>query len=244
MNADLLVLGSAVISGLMGAPHCAAMCGGIATGFTVRSSQAGWLEALQPNLARVAGYTIAGAIAGGIGHGIVSVASSAALAHAARAAVGVVLIVTALRLLDTRGRFSFLASPGRLAGRWLAPLWRIARVNEHGPRRLLAGLLWGWLPCGLSSTVLFAAWLQSSAVQGAATMLAFGLGTLPMMVPLTWSGARIGQLLQGRGWRTAAAACVLVAGVATLLAPWLAGMPVVHRVLGALGCRSLSSALQ
>ena len=53
-------------------------------------------------------------------------------------------------------------------------------------------MLWGWLPCGLSATVLLAAWLQASAVHGALLMLAFGAGTLPAMVPLTWSGARIG----------------------------------------------------
>ncbi len=238
MNADLLVLGSAALSGLMGAAHCAAMCGGIATGFSVRNAHSGWLDALQPNLGRILGYAIAGAIAGGIGHGIVSATRLDWLAQAARAAVGLVLVVAALRLLDTRGRFAFLAAPGRLAARWLTPLLRIARPGDRGARRLLAGVLWGWLPCGLSSTVLFAAWLQASAVQGAATMLAFGLGTLPMMVPLTWSGARMGQLLQRRGWRFAAAAFVLLAGLATMLAPWLAGMPAVHKVLSALGCRS------
>jgi hypothetical protein len=215
------------------------MCGGIATGFSVRNTRDGWIEALQPNLGRILGYTIAGAIAGGLGHGIVSAASTDSLRQAARAAVGLVLVVAALRLLDTRGRFAFLAAPSRLAARWLAPLWRIARPGERGARRLLAGLLWGWLPCGLSSTVLFAAWLQASSVQGAATMLAFGIGTLPMMVPLTWSGARIGQLVQRRGWRFAAAGFVLLAGLATLLGPWLAGMPAVHKVLSALGCRSL-----
>jgi sulfite exporter TauE/SafE len=239
MNADLLVLGSAALSGLMGAAHCAAMCGGIATGFSVRNTQDGWLQALQPNIGRVLGYGIAGAVAGGIGHGIVSAAGMSWLTQAMRTAVGLVLVVAALRLLDTRGSIAFLAAPGRLAARWLKPLWRVARPGDRGARRLFAGLLWGWLPCGLSSTVLFAAWLQASALQGAATMLAFGLGTLPMMVPLTWSGARVGQLLQRRGWRTAAALLVLLAGLTTILAPWLAGMPAVHRVLSALGCRSL-----
>lgn len=46
-------------------------------------------------------------------------------------------------------------------------------------------MLWGWLPCGLSTTLLAAAWLQADALNGALTMAAFGLGTLPMMLPLT-----------------------------------------------------------
>jgi sulfite exporter TauE/SafE len=240
MDADLLVLGSAALSGLMSAPHCSAMCGGIATGFGVRNTRAGWFEALLPNLGRMLGYAVAGAFAGGIGHGIVSIASMHSLTRAARAAVGLVLVVVALRLLDAGGRLHFLAAPGRLGARWLAPLWHRARPGERGMRRLLAGVLWGWLPCGLSSTVLFAAWLQASAVQGAATMLAFGAGTLPAMVALTWSGARVGRLLQRRGWRVTAASLVMLAGLGTLLAPWLADVPTVHRVLSALGCRSLA----
>lgn len=240
MNADLLLLGGAALSGLTGSAHCAAMCGGIATGFSVRNTQAGWLQALQPNLGRVLGYGMAGAIAGGIGHGIVAATGSQPVAQAARAVAGLVLVVAALRLLDTSGRLRVLAAPGKFAARWLAPLWRFARPGDRGARRLLAGVLWGWLPCGLSSTVLVAAWLQASALQGAAVMLAFGAGTLPAMVMLTWSGARLGSVLQQRGWRMAAAGCVMAAGLATLLAPWLAAVPGVHRVLAGLGCSSVT----
>lgn len=106
-------------------------------------------------------------------------------------------------------------------------------------RRLGAGVLWGWLPCGLSATLLTAAWFQASASRGALTMLAFGLGTLPVMVPLTWSGARLGQWLQRGPWRTAAGLFVLLAGLLTLSAPWLMQVPGAHGLLTALGCGSL-----
>jgi hypothetical protein len=71
------------------------------------------------------------------------------------------------------------------------------------------------------------------------TMLAFGLGTLPVMLPLTWAGARLGQRLQRSGWRTAAGALVLGAGLLTLAGPWLMHAPAMHAALAALGCRSL-----
>ncbi|MCM2336749.1 MAG: sulfite exporter TauE/SafE family protein, partial [Pseudomonas sp.] len=106
-------------------------------------------------------------------------------------------------------------------------------------RRMTLGLLWGWLPCGLSTTLLAAAWLQADPLHGAATMAAFGLGTLPVMLPLTWAGSRVGQRLQRSGWRTAAGLLVLGAGLVTLTAPWLAQAPALHGVLEALGCRSL-----
>jgi sulfite exporter TauE/SafE len=219
----------------MGSGHCALMCGGIATSFSARG--ANWTTALESNLGRVLGYALAGAVAGGIGHGIVSVARSPELALAARAAAGIVIVVAALRLLDRRGRLTFLKAPGFI-WRWFSPLQKHLPTGTHAGRFLI-GMLWGWLPCGLSTTVLFAAWLQTSAVRGAALMLAFGMGTLPAMVPLTWSGARLGQRLQQGRARVALASLVLVAGLLTLLAPWLVRIPHVHGALQALGCQSI-----
>jgi sulfite exporter TauE/SafE len=106
-------------------------------------------------------------------------------------------------------------------------------------KRLAVGMVWGWMPCGLSSTLLAAAWLQANAAHGALTMAAFGLGTLPVMVPLTWSGARLGQRLQRDGLRRLAGCLVVGSGLVTLAAPWLVHAPGVHAALAALGCRSL-----
>lgn len=236
MSASLLVLAGAFLSGLMGGAHCAAMCGGIATGFSSRSRRASLLDALEPNVGRIMAYTLAGAIAGGLGHGIVAIARSDALTLALRSAVGLVLVIAALRLLLPRRRHALLDAPGRFWQRLLGPLQRRMLPADTSARRMAAGILWGFLPCGLSTTVLTAAWLQSRALDGAMTMLAFGLGTLPVMVPLTWSGARLGQRLQRAPWRLAAGSFVLLAGVVTLAAPVLMKVPALHAVLAALGC--------
>lgn len=233
---DWLTLGAAGLTGLMGGVHCAAMCGGIATGFSAMAPHTGWRQALEPNVGRVLGYVAAGALAGGIGGSILRVAQSDWLALGLRMAVGGVLVIAALRLLDRGGRLSFLAGHGGVLWQRLRPLQRRLLPANTTPRRLALGMLWGWMPCGLSTTLLAAAWLQADAVNGAATMAAFGLGTLPMMVPLTWSGARIGQRLQRGGWRMAAGSLVLVAGLVTLSAPWLMHLPALHGPLAALGC--------
>ena len=240
MSPDLLVLGSALLTGLLGSGHCAAMCGGIATGFPTLAGRSSLRAAIEPNLGRIAGYALAGAVAGGIGHGIVSVARLPQLTWGLRALVGAVLIVIALRLLGVARGWAVLAAPERGLQRLLAPLRRHLLPIDSSAKRLLAGLLWGWLPCGLTATLLTAAWLQASALKGALTMLALGLGTLPLMLPLTWSGARLGLWLQRGPWRRAAGLLVLLAGVATLAGPWLAQVPALHRTLGALGCASLS----
>lgn len=238
MPFDGLVIGAALLSGLLGGAHCAAMCGGIATGLSV-GQRGGWWQALQPNLGRIAGYALAGAIVGGIGHGLLDLARVPQLAIALRAAVGVVLVVAALRLLDRRGRLAFLGTPGARLWRWLRPLQRRLLPADTTGKRIALGLLWGWMPCGLSTTLLAAAWLQGSAVHGATTMAAFGLGTLPVMLPLTWAGARVAQRLQRGGWHTVLGLCVLGAGLLTVAAPLLVHAPGATGVLAALGCRSL-----
>jgi len=237
MPVDWLALGAAWLAGLLGGAHCAAMCGGIATGFSALSPQGGWWRALQPNLGRVLGYVAAGAIVGGIGHGLLDLARVQWLATAMRVAVGAVLVVAALRLLGFGGRLGFGTTPGARLWQALRPLQRRLLLAGDGPgKRIALGMLWGWMPCGLSTTLLAAAWMQADARNGALTMAAFGLGTLPLMVPLTWSGARLGQRLQRGGWRIAMAILVLCAGLLVMAAPWLMHQPVLHGVLAALGC--------
>lgn len=244
MLIDWLVVGAALLSGLLGGVHCAAMCGAIATslsfGRKAPTPAAQWLQALQPNLGRIFGYTLAGAIVGGFGHGLVALAQTPSLILAMRIAVGLLMIVVALRLLDPIGRFNPLARPAAALWQRLQPLQRALLPADTAFKRIAIGLLWGWLPCGLSATLLATAWLQASALNGALTMAAFGLGTLPVMLPLTWSGARLGQRLQRGGLRTAAGVFVLLAGAVTIAAPWLMQVPALHGVLSALGCRPLA----
>ena len=239
MPIDLMVLVAAFASGLLGTVHCAAMCGGIATSLSGGQRDGLWMAAL-PNLGRVLGYALAGAIVGGLGSGLLGIARTPALGIAMRAMVGIVLVIAGLRLLDRKHRLpAFGGGAGARLWQWLAPLRARAWPADSAGKRLLLGLVWGWMPCGLSTTLLAAAWLQASAAHGALTMAAFGLGTLPLMIPLTWAGARIGTRLQRGGLRTAAGALVIAAGLLTLAGHWLMHVPLLHGVLAALGCRSL-----
>jgi sulfite exporter TauE/SafE len=236
MSIDLLTLSAALLSGLLGGVHCAAMCGGIATGFSMWSPRHGLAASLQLNVGRVLGYVLAGTLVGGIGDGVLRWFEWHAWIVAARAAMGLVLVIVALRLLDRRGHLGFLARPGAHLWRWLQPVQRrVLPANTVG-RRVGAGMVWGWMPCGLSATLLAAAWLQASALNGALTMAAFGIGTWLVMVPLTWSGARVGRWMQRPGARRGVAVFVLMAGVLTMASPWLMQMPALHGLMGWLGC--------
>ena len=76
-------------------------------------------------------------------------------------------MTVALRLLDKRGRMNFLSRPGARFWRYLQPLQKRLLPADRAWRRIALGMLWGWLPCGLSMTLLTAAWLQASARDGA-----------------------------------------------------------------------------
>jgi len=231
---------SALLAGLFGGVHCAAMCGGIAVSLSLggrpSSPLAQWWQALQPNLGRILGYALAGALVGGAGRGLIELIRSAGLIALLRGALGLVLVLVALRMLGQARGFDPLAGPAQRLWQALRPLQRHLLPADTVAKRLGIGLLWGWLPCGLSLSLLAVAWLQAGALAGALTMLAFGLGTLATLLPLTWTGARLGQRLQRSGARTLAGALVMLAGLITLAAPWLMQVPALHGVLRALGC--------
>lgn len=233
---DLLVLGAAFTAGLLGNLHCGAMCGGIAVGIgSAGPTSSAAYRAVASNVGRVLGYGLMGAVAGGLGAGVLGVLSVDGLGTVLRAAVGVVLLWMAVRLAWPRWAAKAAPLPALPLWRWLAPLR--SRVPADGPLRpWLIGLLWGWLPCGLSLTLLAAAWMQASALHGALTMLAFGIGTLPLMTVLGWSGARFGG--NSTRWRGVGALAMGLSGVLTLAAPWLVTLPAARAALTALGCRS------
>ena len=239
MPLDLLVLGGALLAGLFGGVHCLAMCGGLAVGFAAPRGEGALRQALLLNFGRIGGYALAGALVGAFGSALLGVARLPGLALAMRMLVGAVLLVAALRLLAPQ-RANWLGKPAAWFWRKLQPLRERGLAHAGSAKPFVIGLFWGWLPCGLSTTLLAAAWLQASALQGALLMLAFGLGTAPLMLSLSWSGARLAGRLAQPAIRHGAAALVALAGVATLAGPWLAHSPALHGVLAALGCRTLA----
>ena len=94
------------------------------------------------------------------------------------------------------------------------------------PRALLLGALWGWLPCGLVYSTLLWAASQGNATESALLMLAFGLGTWPVLLATGLAAERLMALLRKRGVRIAGGVTVILFGLWTLPGPhqqWLMG---------------------
>lgn len=237
------MLSAAFLTGLLGSVHCLLMCAGVATGLAASTGagrgRAALSAALWLNVGRVLGYALAGGLVAGLGATLVRAVDLDATVAGIRLLAGAVLVLAGLRLLDGRDRLRVLGRVGQPLWQRLRPLGARLLPAHDVPRQLALGALWGWLPCGLSWTLLLAAVFTLDAVQGAATLAAFGLGTLPAMLPLTWGSARLARRLGRGGTRAALGAVVVVAGVLTVAAPWLAAVPGVHAVLAALGCSTL-----
>ena len=222
--APLLV--SALILGLLGGGHCLGMCGGLMGALTLAippEQRARRLRLLLAyNLGRILSYAAAGLLLGLAGW---AVASSPA-AMLLRVLAGLLLIAMGLYLAGWWSGLTRIESLGRHLWRHLQPIASRLMPVSSLPRALLLGAIWGWLPCGLVYSTLLWASSQGSPADSALLMLAFGLGTWPVLLATGMAAERLTALLRQRGVRIAGGLLVILFGLWTLPGPhqhWLMG---------------------
>jgi len=180
---------TAFLVGLLGGVHCVAMCGGIVATLTLglaperrRGMVAQLPFQLAYNLGRVAGYSIVGALMGGLGALLMQ---SLALQWAQRglyALAAVFMIALGLYLGGWWRGLAYVERAGALLWRRLEPLGRRLLPIRSWWQAFGVGLVWAWLPCGLVYSVLILALSAGGPTHGALLMLVFGLGTLPNLL--------------------------------------------------------------
>ncbi len=216
MSSEWTVLGAFLV-GLAGTVHCIGMCGGIAgvlsSGMPTQSPKRRVFIVLGYNVGRVASYTLAGAISGGIGETVFSVVGR----NAAHVIAGVVsalfLIALGAYLAGWWSYITILERAGARIWRYIEPIGRRLLPVRSLLHALLLGGIWGWLPCGMVYTVLVWSMATGNAMDGAFLMLGFGLGTLPTLFALGGLGSWL-QWIRRDGWaRNGAAIFVIILGV-------------------------------
>lgn len=222
--APLLV--SALILGLLGGGHCLGMCGGLMGALTLaipREQRARRMQLLMAyNLGRIVSYAIAGFFSGVVGWAVANSPGATTL----RVSAALLLIAMGLYLAGWWSGLTRIERLGRGLWRYLQPFATRLLPISSIPRALLLGALWGWLPCGLVYSTLLWAASQGNAIDSALLMLAFGLGTWPVLLATGLAAERTTALLRRRSVRTAGGMLVILFGLWTLPGPhqhWLMG---------------------
>lgn len=222
----LPLLISAVVLGLLGGGHCLGMCGGLMGALTMaippeqRGRRLQLLVAY--NLGRVLSYGCAGLL---LGLGGWALANSPA-ATAMRTAAGLLLVCMGLYLAGWWSGLTRIEALGRGLWRVIQPFSKHILPVSSIPRALLLGALWGWLPCGLVYSTLLWAASQGSAVDSGLLMLAFGVGTWPVLLASGLAAERLNRILRKRSVRMAGGILVIAFGLWTLPGPhqaWMMG---------------------
>jgi len=194
---------TALLMGLAGGPHCVAMCGAACAGISraagERSTRALWSF----QLSRMVGYALFGAFAAGSVQGLAWLGTNTAVLRPVWTMFHVAALLLGAVLIWQARQPAWIENLGQT-------LWRKARpvMTSLGARApVVLGVAWALMPCGLLYSALLVASLSANALEGAAIMALFSIGTSLSLTAGPW------LLLRLRGGRSGAWG-IRLAGVA------------------------------
>lgn len=210
---DLALALSALLLGLAGSPHCAAMCGPSCAALLGRAS-AGSVPvrpALAFHGARVLSYALAGALAAAGVTVLASAGSAAPLLRPVWSLVHVAALALGVWLLWTGRQPGWMTHIGRARPVVpLAPGWQPVASPQRPPSTsstltaAAAGAAWVAWPCGLLQSALIVAALANTPQAGATVMAAFALASAAGLQLMPWLQARLAARVGGERVTTVA----------------------------------------
>ncbi len=219
---------AALLAGLLGSTHCVAMCGGIVGALCgglntgALAGRARWPFLLAYNTGRITSYVIAGALAGALAAGAGSFFDIHNAHRIGRVIGALFLAGFGLYLFGVPALLAPLERAGEKIWRRIEPLGRRFLPPKNFGQALGLGLVWGWLPCGLVYSTLALAATSGSPAGGMRAMLAFGLGTLPMLLAMGLASQWIARMTRNI-WLRRAAGGALIAIAILMLGSWMGG---------------------
>ena len=212
----LSALISAWLAGLLGGAHCVAMCGGFVAALAAARSPRRRTCAVRRTrtprflAGRIASYALVGAGFGAVGGLALAAPSVLSLQRGLYVVANVFLLVLAVAMATGAGGNSRLQQAGGALFRgWFRWCGRCVRTTRC--RRGSASASSGVSSPAASPTAC-CRWRCSpgSGIEGAAVMLAFGVGTLPSLLIAGWMAGRARRWL-ATAWVRYAAAALLTA---------------------------------
>ena len=191
----LSLLASAILMGLMGAGHCATMCGPITLALITRTPERP-RQPLMSHFGRISMYALLGALVAAFSATATTYLRNEVLHTAWLLLPNLLLLFSALYLMGFQQAYAPIEKAGRRVWRALegARGWASARGGATGD--YLRGAIWGLLPCGMIYSALGLAVLAAQPLDGALVMAAFGASTLPVLLALGMLSKTAVQRLQ------------------------------------------------
>lgn len=203
---------------LLSSVHCAGMCGGFAAAVGCSRAGCGAARSLGAQVVYSAGrlftYMFLGVVGGFAGARLASSGETLAMVQqgfSILAGVALVLVgaVSLGVLRFPAGKYSLLSSLTSM----VTPIYRHFLSGKSGAGLLLGGVANGFLPCGLVYAFLALAVAKGTPIGGGLLMLAFGLGTVPIMVASGMGGSLLGVAARAKVYRVAGAVMVVMGAV-------------------------------
>jgi uncharacterized protein len=222
MSATLAV--TALLMGLAGGPHCAAMCGAACSG-VVRIVRAGdtppkapWL---QFHAGRLLGYSLAGAAAAQAVGSLAWLTAQTGALRPVWTLFHLAVLAWGLTLLALARQPAWVSNAGRTVWSRIRP-WAGMRAGSF-----TAGALWAFMPCGLLYSALLVASLSGGPLEGALSMALFAAGSAVSLAiaPKVLDRLERGGTQIGKDWGTRASGFLLI-----LAAAWALWMDLAHRI--------------
>jgi sulfite exporter TauE/SafE len=182
------MLWSAFLLGLVGSLHCIGMCGPLTLllPYDGRFSSKFVFGRISYNLGRVVTYSLLGATAGFFGEKVGFFISQKTLSIA----FGILVLAYVFLPYTFKNRIS---NPNMLYR--FSNLLKGVFAKLFKSKSFLAqfsfGLVNGLLPCGMVYVALAGAFLATNWSDAALTMMLFGLGTIPLMLPISLGMSQI-----------------------------------------------------
>lgn len=185
---------SALILGLISSLHCIGMCGPIAMMLPLERNNPARKAAqlLLYHFGRIVAYGSLGLVFGIMGRGLYV----AGLQQHLSIIAGLVMIIIAIMPEKIFAKYNFSKLGYRVISNVKANLG--AQFRKRGNRALfMAGLLNGFLPCGLVYAALFGAIAMQSVPGGVMYMALYGAGTIPLMSAVVYASGFINNNTRG-----------------------------------------------
>jgi len=186
---------TALMMGVLGGPHCVAMCGAACAGLGLAAGERRGQALVAFQLGRLGGYSLLGALAAASVQGLGWLTTQSAAIRPLWTLLHVAALVWGLLLMaKARQPVGLDAAARRLWGRVRAFHTRWGRAAPW-----MVGGLWALMPCGLLYSALMVAALTGQPLEGAAVMALFALGSSLSLWAGPWLWLRL-QTLGDGGW--------------------------------------------